>query len=143
MMHLNAGDKPFACNYCNKSFTQKGHLDYHEKTHTMVKPFSCQLCTKEFIRGDVCKAHEKRCKGVLKYLRKKKNVDAIMFDVKEENFDNFETDDIIPSENVSDKDYPDTLTNIKTTENEMNKRTLNEKKRFATVSEKEINEIEK
>ncbi|MTI11510.1 C2H2-type zinc finger protein, partial [Sansalvadorimonas verongulae] len=33
-MRTHTRDKPFACNWCNLSFTQSSHLTKHKRIHT-------------------------------------------------------------------------------------------------------------
>lgn len=41
-------DRPFSCNKCNKSFSQRHHLIYHMQIHAGNKPFVCKVCNKSF-----------------------------------------------------------------------------------------------
>ena len=56
--------KPFKCNICDASFTQKGNLNGHVASiHEGKKPFKCSICDASFTKkghldGHVALVHE-------------------------------------------------------------------------------------
>ena len=46
------GDKPFTCEICGRSFSQKNHLKRHHMIHTGERPFPCEVCGRSFYRKD-------------------------------------------------------------------------------------------
>ncbi|XP_062861802.1 zinc finger protein Helios [Trichomycterus rosablanca] len=56
-MRLPNGDRPFQCNQCSVTFTQKGNLLRHIKLHTGEKPFKCPFCNYACRRRDALSGH--------------------------------------------------------------------------------------
>ena len=54
---LCAGERPFACKICNKSFNQKGALQIHMTRHTGEKPYPCDFCPASFSQKGNLRAH--------------------------------------------------------------------------------------
>ncbi|XP_055629232.1 zinc finger protein ZFP2-like [Toxorhynchites rutilus septentrionalis] len=58
-MFSHNGKKPFACNFCDKGFTQKCNLEKHERVHTGEKPYKCNVCQKRFAQSGYLVIHQR------------------------------------------------------------------------------------
>ena len=51
------GESVYQCDFCDKLFANKYHLQSHLVTHTGERAFTCKLCTKTFGRKSTLRAH--------------------------------------------------------------------------------------
>ena len=67
--NVQKAERPFQCDFCEKSFTQSQAAKKHERIHTGEKPFVCKICDyKSNDSGNLMK-HGKRIHGIVNYLR--------------------------------------------------------------------------
>ena len=46
-----------SCDFCDKKFTSRSHLNSHVVIHTGERAFSCPVCSKDFARKSTLRAH--------------------------------------------------------------------------------------
>lgn len=59
----HTGEQPYSCTICNRKFTHTSNLARHVRVHSGLKPFHCDRCNKDFNRRDKLVLHQKtkRC----------------------------------------------------------------------------------
>ena len=57
IVDMRVHDKPYKCEICGETCTQKGSLKTHMLIHTGEKPHQCETCGKSFTKTDDLKTH--------------------------------------------------------------------------------------
>ncbi|KAL3842669.1 hypothetical protein ACJMK2_020659 [Sinanodonta woodiana] len=59
VLRFHTDDKPFKCNFCNKSYVTSYDLRIHNRSHTGERPYKCRICRRGFITNRQRTIHER------------------------------------------------------------------------------------
>ncbi|KAM5342516.1 hypothetical protein ACJ41O_013482 [Fusarium nematophilum] len=66
----HTGDKPYVCTFegCKLTFSQLGNLKTHMRRHTGERPYSCDKCGRKFAQRGNVRAHEQTHQGLKPFI---------------------------------------------------------------------------
>ncbi|KAF5227892.1 hypothetical protein FAUST_11467 [Fusarium austroamericanum] len=66
----HSGEKPYSCDFpgCELTFSQLGNLKTHRRRHTGERPFSCDKCDRQFAQRGNLRAHLQTHQGLKPYV---------------------------------------------------------------------------
>uniref|UniRef100_A0A8C1SNJ2 C2H2-type domain-containing protein n=1 Tax=Cyprinus carpio TaxID=7962 RepID=A0A8C1SNJ2_CYPCA len=91
---LHSGEKPFKCHLCNYACRRRDALTGHLRTHSVGKPHKCAYCGRSYKQRSSLEEHKERCHNYLQCMGLQNSI----YTVKEENSQNEQREDIPASE---------------------------------------------
>ncbi|XP_039528397.1 DNA-binding protein Ikaros isoform X1 [Pimephales promelas] len=91
---LHSGEKPFKCHLCNYACRRRDALTGHLRTHSVGKPHKCAYCGRSYKQRSSLEEHKERCHNYLQCMGLQNSI----YSVKEENSQNEQREDMPASE---------------------------------------------
>ncbi|XP_051504131.1 DNA-binding protein Ikaros-like isoform X3 [Myxocyprinus asiaticus] len=91
---LHSGEKPFKCHLCNYACRRRDALTGHLRTHSVGKPHKCAYCGRSYKQRSSLEEHKERCHNYLQCMGLQNSI----YTVKEENSQNEQREDMPASE---------------------------------------------
>ena len=56
-VRIHTNEKPYACDVCEKRFSDSSNFTKHMRVHTKKKPYECDVCEKRFRQSQHLNEH--------------------------------------------------------------------------------------